>query len=136
MWVQNCHPTGVRTELSTQGPTAGTQLDKLRGILKDSPHKYALRKEGLRLEETPALHVVHNPSVDPRVDLLVVERGEGEGGEWAGSSVGYHPGPNEGKSLKLDSNVIPLEGVQSWKDDTARRLHKADFRYVRAFFLQ
>lgn len=112
---------------------AGTQLDKLRGMLKDPPRKYALRKDGLRLDETPALHVVHNPSVDPQVDLLDMEgeeRGEGLGGAGNGSRAGYHPGPFEGKSLKLDSNVIPLDGLQSRNDGPSRQLHRADFRYV------
>lgn len=100
-----CFP-GIRTELTLSGPQAGTQLDKLQGILKDSPEKYTLREEGLRLEPTPALDVVHNPSVDPRRKVLVVEREhEGEGSK----VVGYRPGPCEKRSLKLDSNVIPIE---------------------------
>ena len=79
-------------------------MDKLGGLLKDSPQKHSLREEGLRLDSVPALDVVHNPGMDSRLDVLCVE---GEGDEEGGGGP-YLPGPFNTRSLKLDSNVIPV----------------------------
>ena len=67
--------------------------------------------------------MVHNPSVDSQLNVLVVN-GRGEDG----SNAGYHPGPFEGRSLRLNSNVIPLDGGRSKGDDSLRKLHLEDFR--------
>lgn len=57
------------------------------------------------MNDIPALNVVHNPSVDSRLDVINVSTTDNQ---QDGSKRGYVPGPNATKSLKLDSNVIPL----------------------------
>ena len=68
-------------------------------MLKDSPKKYSLKQGGLTVHDMPALNVVHNPRLAnpnaPDTEDDVCKRG-------------YVPGPDTGRSLKLDSNVIPL----------------------------
>jgi len=83
----------------------------------------------LRLDSVPALDVVHNPSLDSRLNVLCVE------GEREEEGVGgaYHPGPFNIRSLKLDSNVIPVHlqrGSQSNKRGagTPHEPHSQDFR--------
>lgn len=108
--------------MTVAGPKAATQLDQLKGLLKDAPQKHSLRERGLLLEETPALDVVHNPSVDQRPPAPPAK--ENQEGEEA--CRGYHPGPHEGRSLKFSSNVIPI----AWERDTSKRQHASDFRRV------
>lgn len=112
----------MRTEITAAGPKAATQLDRLRGLLKDAPQKHSLRERGLLLEETPALAVVHNPSVDQRSPPAPLAKEDEDEEEEA--CRGYHPGPHEGRSLKLSSNVIPI----AWERDTTKRQPAGDFR--------
>ena len=122
---------GIRTELTGCGPRATTQLDKLQGLLKDSPQKYSLKQNGLPVYDIPALHVVHNPSVDSRLNIINVSNDS----QQDGSKKGYVPGPNETRSLKLDSNVIPLTEPRAGyscrqQHRELSKNHSQEFRYV------
>lgn len=104
-----------------------TQTKRLENILKDSPQKYSLRREGLRLEPIPSLDVVQD--CDPYDDRTLTENWErrGEGG--------YQPGSNNKGSLKRDGNVVPLHSQRSRSySDGWRKSHDHNFRYP--FLLQ
>ena len=118
---------GVSCELGA-GPAG--QVDRLKGILKDVPQKYTLKKEGLHFSPTPALSVVHDPKVDMRIDILNVSE-DGEEREGEGHFRGYAPGPGQSQSLKRDCNVIPRHGRGTGGDEEdlkVRQLHGRDFR--------
>ena len=78
-------------------------------MLKDPPNKYTLKREGLCFSPTPALDVVHDPSVDSHINIFNVSEEVELGGraEWF---RGYIPGPNPSQSLKRDCNMIPRYG--------------------------
>ena len=84
------HRQGLRAEQAARGAKASSQLDRLRDILKDPAHKYALKRQGLALESIPALSV------------LPAEQSRSDGGR------GYYPGAASGRSLRLDCNAIPI----------------------------
>ena len=118
---------GVSSELS-EAPAS--QLDQLTGMLKDPPAKYSLKKDGLHFSPTPALSVVHNPSVDANIDILSVSD---EGGGEDSAFKGYVPGPRQSQSLKRDGNTIPRYGRGTCghgEDGELTRLHQQDFRYA------
>ena len=124
--VCNTYRQGISSELS-QAPIP--QLNKLTGLLKDPPEKYSLKKDGLHLSPTPALSVVHNPTVDTSVDILSVS----DEGEQSSTFRGYAPGPSQSQSLKRDRNTIPRYGRGTCgrgEDDKLSRLHQQDFRYI------
>ena len=129
MYLLHLYIVGIQTEMHE----TATQLSRLEDILKSSPDKYSLRKEGLRLAPVPALHVVQNPSLDRGTQTVREEEEEGEeeeGGEREGKG-GYQPGPVEKGSLKRDGNVVPLRyqrtrsHSEGWKNK-----HSQDFRYI------
>ena len=132
MYLLHLYIVGIQTEMHE----TATQLSRLEDILKSSPDKYSLRKEGLRLAPVPALHVVQNPSLDRGTQTVrEEEEGEEEGeeeeeGEREGKG-GYQPGPVEKGSLKRDGNVVPLRyqrtrsHSEGWKNK-----HSQDFRYI------
>lgn len=118
------HIVGVCGELHVK---SDTQTKRLENILKDSPQKYSLRREGLRLEPIPSLDVVQD--CDPYDDHTLTENWErrGEGG--------YQPGSNNKGSLKRDGNVVPLHSQRSRSySDGWRKSHDHNFRYP--FLLQ
>lgn len=98
----------------------GTQTSRLENILKDSPQKYSLRREGLRLEPIPSLNVVQDCT--PYDDQMLTKDGERRG---------YQPGSNGKGSLKRDRNVVPLHSQRSrsYSDDW-RELHDHNFRCI------
>ena len=104
-------------------------MDKLQDVLKGCPNKYSLKKGGLKLDPIPALDVVHNPGVDPRLNILVVDEEEREEEEERGRG-GYQPGLTERGSLRLDRNVVPLQHHRS-RSEGWRDVHRQDFRYSR-----
>ena len=120
------HPRkGVRTELEARGPRAATQLDKLQDLLKSPPNKHSLRHNDFKLDPIPALSVVHNPSVDPHVNILVTSSPPDDVGS---QLAGYYPGPNDQQSLKRDCNVIPRTGVHRVNQQKREELHTQEFR--------
>ena len=42
----NFHRCATDTEMTIKGPRSSNQIDRLRGMLKDSPNKYSLKKQG------------------------------------------------------------------------------------------
>lgn len=84
---------GSRTELTTKGPLAARQQDKLKGLLKDQPMMTPLASyESLRVDTIPSLSVIHNEDKEMSI-------------------AGYIPraGPDESQgSLKRDCNTIPI----------------------------
>ncbi len=97
-------------------------------MLKDPPEKYSLKKDGLHFSPTPALDVVHNPTVDANIDILsVADEGEEEGATFKG----YAPGPRQSQSLRRDGNTIPRYGRGTCgrgEDGELSRRHQQDFR--------
>lgn len=100
------------TEMDEKGQN---QIDKLKGLLKDKPEKYALKKPGYTLRDVPPLNVVLNPSVDTlsRLEgkpLLPAVQGEGDE-----NNKGFHPGPFEDHGWLLDKNKIPTHDYEHKK---------------------
>ena len=99
-------------------------------MLKDPPNKYTLKREGLCFSPTPALDVVHDPSVDSHINIFNVSEEVELGGraEWF---RGYIPGPNPSQSLKRDCNMIPRYGrgvVGHEEDKKIGEIHGKNFR--------
>lgn len=90
-----------------RGPRASTQLDKLRGLLKDPPLKRSLIVGGVPSEPNTCLRSVTCPPWCEVAD---------------GSRGGYHPGPLE-RSLKLDKNVIPVQASRFPETDHGAKVH-------------
>ena len=101
------HRLTAETELTYRGLKASNQVDRLTGVLKDSPAKLSL-KQGMT--DVPALSVVNNPSVDtlareagwpiPVEDLEERER-----------NCGFMPGAYDEKSWLMDKNTIPIRSM-------------------------
>ena len=90
--IFHIHRHSIKTENAIGGPNASTQIDKLKGLLKDKPKKISLQpSEHLRVDNIPMLGLIR----------LKEEHDED-------AIVGYHPGPNLVQSLKRDSNVVPV----------------------------
>jgi len=104
------HRLGVTAELSTK-PLCS--IDKLKGLLKDEPHKLSLRLPGLKPVESTALCVVQ--AAEPMLDSNIPDD--------VGS--GYNPGSMENQSLKVDTNVIP---IADRNHDKFIKLKGQDFR--------
>lgn len=121
------HRQGISSELS-EG--AACQLDKLHGLLKDPPNKYTLKTGDLRFSPTPALDVVHDPTIESHINILSVSE-EAELGGGIERFRGYAPGPNQSQSLKRDCNTIPRYGrgvVGCNGDKKVGEIHTKDFR--------
>ncbi len=119
------HRRGIQTELAKSGPKASTQLNKLSGLLKDSPIKHSLKQAGLTVHDIPALDVLHNPQMvnpsngQPKDDLC---------------KKGYVPGPEISRSLTLSSNVIPLT---TYPHNSCNGIvkHPQNFRWDSAYYV-
>ncbi|XP_050760826.1 uncharacterized protein CFAP92 [Gymnogyps californianus] len=92
------HRRSTAAELSTRGPRARFQLQKLQGLLKDEPLKFSLRKAGPILKPLPALSVLDNQPCDTGSDALPGRR--------ESIASGFVPGPDDQHSLKWSTNVI------------------------------
>lgn len=98
------HRCLAATEMDENGQN---QIDKLKGLLKDTPEKLSLKRSGFNLKDIPPLNVVLNPSVD------TLSRLEGKPclpavpGEGLEKNKGFHPGPFEEHSWVLEKNKIP-----------------------------
>ena len=122
-----CVCAGISNEIHDH---AGPKTQKYEEILKDSPAKHSLRRVGLRLEPIPPLDVVWNGDVGGGRGTP----GEAREGETEEEAVGYRgflPGPNEGRSLKRDGNVIPLHHQRApgpEQQQQRNRTHQRGFR--------
>ena len=110
------HRCATETELCETGFKSSNQIDRLRGMLKDPPVKYSLRRQ----KQTPALNVVNNPSVDPLAPKADKENMAGDN-----RAKGFHPGPYEDFSWKLDRNKIP---TRDYDHEFFRQLKGQDFK--------
>ncbi|XP_048243138.1 uncharacterized protein LOC124146111 isoform X2 [Haliotis rufescens] len=120
-YAHRCLP---ETEMKGLGFYSSNQVDRLRGLLKDSPAKFTLRRPGLALNEIPPLSVVLNPSVDTdarAAGLPIYPAVRGEGME---STRGFKPGPFEGRRWQLEKNKIP---VFDYEHQRIARLKGQDF---------
>ena len=87
----------LKTEQTSRGRKASSQLEKLEGLLKDPVQKQSLKGHS----DLPALSTIHSFGLSGHQDSNIV----GDQG------VGYQPGKNRG-SLKVDRNVIPIASGQ------------------------
>ncbi|KAM6197648.1 uncharacterized protein CFAP92 isoform 2-T2 [Sarcoramphus papa] len=92
------HRRSTAAELSTRGPRARFQLQKLQGLLKDEPLKLSLRKAGPILKPLPAPSALDNRPCDTGSDALPGRR--------ESIASGFVPGPDDQHSLKWSTNVI------------------------------
>ncbi|ESO89848.1 hypothetical protein LOTGIDRAFT_124357 [Lottia gigantea] len=95
------------TEMTEAGFKSSNQLDRLQGLLKDTPDKYSLSKPGLMIKPTPPLNVVLNPLVDSQARLEGKVMEPACPNEHTDYNQGFVSGPFEHRSFKLDRNVIP-----------------------------
>ena len=106
------------TEMRDKGFKSSNQLDRLRGMLKDPPTKYALQKPGFSVKETPPLNVVLNPSVD------TAAREAGLSTRPASRPQppvkGFYPGPYKEYSWSLERNQIPVRDYEHAKFKEAK----------------
>ncbi|XP_067400507.1 uncharacterized protein CFAP92 [Emydura macquarii macquarii] len=106
-------------ELTTRGPKASAQLDKLQGLLKDEPEKYSLKRPGMILEPIPALSVLqHVPDYGSYPDLVNRKRS---------TTKGFVPGREDQHSLKWNGNIIPCHNMEHKK---FAKLKGADFNLL------
>ncbi len=108
---------GIRTELANSGLRASTQLEKLTGLLKDPPQKLSLKQAGLTVHDMPTLDVIHNPKLNYTEGDQTNEL----------RKRGCVPGIEPRRSLKLDSNVVPLS-ICPAKPSKGILKHPQDFR--------
>lgn len=88
-----------KTETTTRGAKATTQIEKMKGLLKDKPNRLSLKlSEHLRVDNIPAISTIRmNEDED--------------------SIIGFLPGPDSLRSLKRNANVIPLYQSKETKTD-------------------
>ncbi|XP_013043122.3 uncharacterized protein CFAP92 isoform X1 [Anser cygnoides] len=110
------HRCSAAAELSTRGPRASCQLQKLQGLLKDEPLKFSLRKPGLILKPIPALSVLDNQPSQNSADVLPGRR--------KSICYGFVPGPEGQHSLKWSKNIIPCHNRER---QVFEKLKGADF---------
>lgn len=101
---QYFHRCLMATELDEK---AQNQVDKLKGLLKDSPKKISLRKPGMHLRDVPPLNVVLNPSVDTAARLEGRSTDPAVANEDDERTHGFKPGPFDMHGWNLERNKIP-----------------------------
>ncbi|XP_052632733.1 uncharacterized protein CFAP92 isoform X5 [Harpia harpyja] len=106
------HRRSTAAELSTCGPRARFQLQKLHGLLQGVPPKFSLRKAGPILKPVPALD---NQSCDTGSDALPGRR--------KGVTSGFVPGPDDQHSLKCSKTVTPRHNRERKKFEKLRGAH-------------
>ncbi|XP_054693600.1 uncharacterized protein CFAP92 [Grus americana] len=104
------HRRSTAAELSTRGPRARFQLQKLQGLLKDEPREFSLRRAGLVLKASctcfkcwPASQTVCFTycSAVPALSALAEQPRE------PGKKSSFVPGPAEQHSFPWHKNVTP-----------------------------
>ena len=106
------HRCAMETELTESGFKSSNQIERLKGLRKDPPMKYALRKHGMALKEIPPLNVVQNPSVDTESRLAGLDIRPAIEDEFDQKVKGLVPGEDNYASILLDSNQIPVYDYQ------------------------
>ncbi|XP_074862004.1 uncharacterized protein CFAP92 [Carettochelys insculpta] len=104
-------------ELTTCGPKASAQLDKLQGLLKGEPKKISLRRPGMILKPIPALSVLQQPAYDCYPDLT----------RKRSTTKGFVPGLEDQHSLNWNGNIIPCHDREHTKFE---KLKGADFNLL------
>ncbi|CAM4586061.1 unnamed protein product [Lepidochelys olivacea] len=105
-------------ELTTRGPKASAQLDKLKGLLKDEPEKFSLKRPDMILQPIPALSVLqHLPATDSHPDLT----------RKRSTTTGFVPGLEDQHSLKWNGNIVPCHDMEHRKFE---KLKGADFKLL------
>uniref|UniRef100_A0A452HNF2 DUF4550 domain-containing protein n=1 Tax=Gopherus agassizii TaxID=38772 RepID=A0A452HNF2_9SAUR len=113
--VYRC-PTAA--ELTTRGPKASAQLDKLQGLLKDEPEKFSLKRPAMILRPIPALSVLqHIPACGSYPDLS----------RKRSTTNGFVPGLEDQHSLKWNGNIVPCRDMEHRKFE---KLKGADFNLL------
>ncbi|XP_063203698.1 uncharacterized protein CFAP92 [Chroicocephalus ridibundus] len=106
-------------QLPTCGPQARFQPQTLRGLRKDEPLKFSLRKAGPILKPLPALPALDTQPCDTPWDGLP--------GSSKSMARGFAPGPEDQHSLKWHKNVIPCH---TREHETFGKLPGAEFRLL------
>lgn len=106
------HRCATETELIEDGFKSSNQIERLKGLRKDPPMKYSLRKHGLALKEIPPLNVVLNPSIDTESRLAGFNIGPAVEDEFDQQIKGFVPGEDNNASILLDRNQIPVNDYQ------------------------
>ncbi|XP_032661528.1 uncharacterized protein CFAP92 [Chelonoidis abingdonii] len=105
-------------ELTTRGPKASAQLDKLQGLLKDEPEKFSLKRPAMILRPIPALSVLqHIPACGSYPDLT----------RKRSTTNGFVPGLEDQHSLKWNGNIVPCHDMEHRKFE---KLKGADFNLL------
>ncbi|XP_009577179.1 PREDICTED: uncharacterized protein FLJ43738 [Fulmarus glacialis] len=113
------HQHSTAAELSTHGPRARFQLQKLQGLLKDEPLKFSLRKARPSLKPVPARSALDKQPCDTGPDALRGRR--------KSIANGAVPGPADQRSLARSKNVIPWHNREH---ETSEQLQGADFKLL------
>ncbi|XP_054072231.1 uncharacterized protein CFAP92 isoform X1 [Rissa tridactyla] len=113
------HQRCTAAQLPTCGPQARFQPQTLRGLRKDEPLKFSLRKAGPILKPLPALPALDTQPCDTPWDGLP--------GSSKSMARGFAPGPEDQHSLKWHKNVIPCHTREHEKFG---KLPGAEFRLL------
>ncbi|KAK6176744.1 hypothetical protein SNE40_014985 [Patella caerulea] len=111
-YYHRCLP---ETELCKSGFKSSNQLERLTGLLKNKPEKYALKQPGFAAKIIPPLNVVLNPRVDTaaRLEGRILESANPD--EYKDYNKGFKPGPIDEQRLIFDKNVIPADDYKHSK---------------------
>jgi hypothetical protein len=86
------------TENTGKGFTSSNQIDRKKGLLKNSPYKLSLARRGLLLDPIPpTLSVTASTRVDDTNST---------------KNVGFHPGDSTTMSWSRDQNCIPIKDYE------------------------
>jgi len=117
------HRCAIETEMVERGRYATTQLDRLHGILKDPPKRMSLRHVSAN---TPALSVVHDPSLDTAARAAGQELlPSPPTGHF--NPKGFTPGTGRDLSLVAKGNTFPIADYERQK---FAELRGQDFKLV------
>ncbi|GFS25099.1 hypothetical protein ElyMa_003432800 [Elysia marginata] len=120
---QHFHRVLPATELLTKGFYSSNQIDRLQGLLKDSPRKLGLLLEDPCPNNMPALAVVNNPFVDTQARASGASIQPAVPAEKLGAFRGYKPGLYN-HSWSHNNNHVPC---YDYEHDVFRKVKGNDF---------